>query len=329
MANPAHTILFQSVGQVGFGEVSVPDPEPGEVLVEVAYSLVSPGTEFRCLDGKQAGDVVFPFVPGYTATGVVTKSRKPEVAEGTRVLARGTERVIGANRTWGGHISHQVTRRVFPLPDGVDLLEVSLARLAAISRRGPIVCQAKPGETVAVIGLGPIGQLSARIFHALGCETAAFDLSPERVALCTKGGVEAHAVEGGLVETIRRRFPQGANIVVESTGVPAVLDQALLSAYDRPWTDFDEAGARVVVQGSYAYQFLGDYDAAFRREVGIFFPRDSQERDVEAMIDWVATGRISVRELIGKVSKPEEAAETYAALRRTPGWATVAFDWRG
>jgi NADPH:quinone reductase-like Zn-dependent oxidoreductase len=46
-------------------QIEIPEPGVGEVLLEVEYTLISPGTELRCRAGKQDG-AVFPFIPGYS-----------------------------------------------------------------------------------------------------------------------------------------------------------------------------------------------------------------------------------------------------------------------
>lgn len=57
-------LLFAAPHQVSLGETTLPDPGPGEVLIETAFSCVSPGTELRCLAGRQVDRPPFPFIPG-------------------------------------------------------------------------------------------------------------------------------------------------------------------------------------------------------------------------------------------------------------------------
>ena len=46
-------ILFRDVNVVTVEPVTIPEPGPGEVLIETAFSVMSPGTELRCLAGQQ------------------------------------------------------------------------------------------------------------------------------------------------------------------------------------------------------------------------------------------------------------------------------------
>jgi threonine dehydrogenase-like Zn-dependent dehydrogenase len=84
------------------------------------------------------------------------------------------------------------------------------------------------GGTLAVIGLGPVGQLAARIGRHLGCERViGVDLVPERLALAAKHGVETldlrdvHGedhVADALIEMTGGRGPDG---VMEAVGMEA------------------------------------------------------------------------------------------------------------
>ena len=49
----AQAVLFRGVNEVTVEAVEIPAPGPGEVLIQTACSTVSPGTELRCLAGRQ------------------------------------------------------------------------------------------------------------------------------------------------------------------------------------------------------------------------------------------------------------------------------------
>jgi 2-desacetyl-2-hydroxyethyl bacteriochlorophyllide A dehydrogenase len=323
-------ILFTAPGQVEASDVEVPEPLAGEVLVEAAFSAISPGTELRCLAGKQAGTPEWPYIAGYSQSGhVAAVGEGVSLAVGTPVYCAGTTRA-SVGLSWGGHVAHAVRPEgeVFPLPEGVDLAEASLGHLAAIAYRGVRLGQARPHEIVANIGLGPIGMLSARLHRATGARVVAADLSPERVALAEAAGVEAFVPEGPLSEAFGKVLPEGADVVVDSTGAPAVLSQAIEVARDKPWDDSAEPGPRLVVQGSYPAEVAVPYQEAFMKEMSLHFPRDVQPRDVRTVLDLTARGLLSARDIVTELRRPEEAPKTYAELREAPGvLMSVAFDW--
>jgi 2-desacetyl-2-hydroxyethyl bacteriochlorophyllide A dehydrogenase len=239
-------VLFTGVEAVSVGTVELPEPGAGEVLVENAYSCISPGTEMRCLAGKQP-NAAWPFVPGYSAAGRV-------IARGEGVALEVGTALMGANRMWGGHTGHAVVSAtgVFPLPENVDLLDASMTKLAAIAYHGLRHSNPLPHERVALVGLGPIGQLSARLHRLTGARVVAADLSSERVELARGAGVDAIQPTDGVAGAFREVFPDGADVVVDATGAPAVLREAIALARDSAWGDENlSIRPRLLVQGSY------------------------------------------------------------------------------
>lgn len=326
----AQAILFTAVEQVALREIEIPAPGPGEVLIAAHYTLISPGTELRCRAGKQAG-VVFPFIPGYSLVGqVIACGAGTTLQEGTLVYCSGTTQA-NVNLGWGGHVSHAVTPEagVYPLPAGINPLWGAAAHVAAIAYRGVRLAQPRPHETVAVIGLGLIGALAARLHALSGARVVAADLSPSRVAITQAAGIEAFTPEEALAPAFRRRLPAGADVVVDATGAPAVLPQAIEIARNKPWDDSAEPGARFVVQGSYVSDFCVPYEAAFARELTFYIPRDAQPRDIRTVLELMQRGKLSLEGIIGAVRSPETAPASYAELT-APATAplTIAFDWR-
>lgn len=325
----ARAILFTAPNQLTIDRVQIPAPAAGEALIEALYTLISPGTELRCLAGKQEG-ALFPFVPGYSLVGrVLARGQGVSIPEGTLVYCNGTA-AADVNLTWGGHVSHAVRseRELYPLPNGVDPLHASAAHLAAIAYRGVRLSQPKPHETVAVVGLGAIGALAARLHALTGARIVAADLSPVRVAAARRAGIEAHLVDRTLAATFARILPAGADVVVDATGAPAALAQAIETAKLKPWDDGADPGARVVIQGSYVDAFSVPYQPAFRRELTFYVPRDAQPRDLRAVLDLMARGALDVSGVISDVRPPEAAAETYAELAEPDAaLITAAFQW--
>jgi hypothetical protein len=327
----ARCLLVTSVDAIEAGECELPAPGPGEVLIETSYSGISPGTELRALAGKQDGMPQYPFIPGYSLSGVVVETGPGcALPIGARVHTSGT-RHASVNRLWGGHISHAVRaeREVYRIPDNVDLRDAALTRLLAIAYHGVRLSHPAAHETVAVVGLGPIGQLSARLHGVSGAQVVAADLSPERVDRARAAGVEAFVLEGDLVEGFQRYFPTGADVVADSTGAKSVLPQSIELAKIPAWGDGPLAPSRFLIQGSYPGDIMLPYNVAFLREAQILFPRDCQPGDIEAVLDLLHRERLKVADLRETVRRPEEAPETYAELKSAKsGMLTAIFDWK-
>lgn len=302
----SHTTLFIGPNQVTHHEIEIPEPGAGELLLKTRYSCISPGTELRALSGKQVGQTVWPFIPGYALVGeVIGRGAGASIPDGRLVFCSGTSRA-SVVRLWGGHTGHAIVveAQVFSIPAEVDPIEAGLAKLAAIAYHGMRLSHPYPDETVAVIGLGPIGQLSARLHVITGARVIAVDLSERRVQQARAAGIEAYVVRETLTETFGDVLPNGADIVVDATGAASVLTQALELARDMPWDGMSRQGARYVVQGSYSEGFTVPYDAAFQREVQVLVPRDQLPRDVQAVLDLMRRGMLRARDLVSELRSP-------------------------
>jgi 2-desacetyl-2-hydroxyethyl bacteriochlorophyllide A dehydrogenase len=325
----AQAILFTGVNQITVDEVIVPDPESDEVLVEVAYSCISPGTELRCLAGKQPEAQPFPFIPGYATVGhVVAAGKSASIREGTAVFCGGTSRA-SHNLMWGAHISHVVksAKGVIPIPEGVDLVEASAAKIAAISYHGLRHSRPQPQEQVVVVGLGVIGQISARLHALTGANVLALDIASRRVEQANQFGVTARVPSPSIQSTVHEQFPDGADVIVDATGSPSVLAGLISLARDIPWDDSLTPGARLLVQGSYAAEFALPYQEVFRKELAIYVPRDSQPRDYRAVLSLLARGKLHLRDLIEMQCSPEQAPEVYQHLQ-SGEILTAVFQWK-
>lgn len=326
----AKTILFEGVNEVDVDFAGLPDPGPGEVLIQSHYTCVSPGTELRCLAGEQPDAPAWPFIPGYALAGtVVGQGPESVVAVGTRVVCSGTKRADRAIQ-WGGHIGHAVCSEetLFPVAQGVDLLNAAMAASGATAYHGVRLARPALHEKVAVIGLGPIGQLSLKLYSMLGVHVVGCDRLPARVELAQAAGHSAVLVENGLADSVKAHFPQGADIVVDATGAPAAFSDAISVARELAWDDEPTLGARYVIQGSYVDVMPIPYQSAFRKELTFLTPRNYQPRDLRAVLDMLGRGKLDLRDLVSVVRTPAEAPQTYAQLQtRDPALMTAAFQW--
>lgn len=325
-------LTITAPGQVALGTVEVPSPGPGEALVRTLWSGISPGTELRCLAGRQAGAPAFPFIPGYALVGEVLEvGVGVELQPGQRVFSTGTRRASVA-RCWGGHCGLAVApaEALVPVPAGVEPRAAAGAKLAAIAYHGVRQSQPQRGERVAVLGLGPIGRLSAHLHVLAGAQVAAFDLVASRRRAAAAAGLAVVEPAASLAEAFAAVFPGGVDIVVDATGAPPVLAPAAALLRERPWDDHDHPRGRLLVQGSYGSPPPLPYDELFLREATLLVPRDNQRPDLVAVLDLAASGALDLGAVMARAGPPSGAAAVYAALARgETDWITAAFDWSG
>jgi len=327
-------LLFSAVNTVIVSDTELRARRAGEVLIQTEISCLSPGTELRCLAGLeiQLGSQNFPFIPGYATVGkVIEADPSAGYLLGKRVFSTGNRGTTSHHTAWGGHSGHVVapTDSVMLIPDSLPSGEASLLKLAAIAYRGCRIAPPRPESTVLVVGLGPIGQFSARCYAATGARVLAVDLRPERVKIAESAGVEAFLADGNLAAAVHSKLPSGADIVVDATGFAAQLAVSASFVREKAWTDDSNEGGRLVVQGSYGTPVPLPPELCFSRELSVLWPRDSQLSDMKGVVALLNSSKLSLSGLIDKVYGVDEAPGVYTSFRTNsiPS-LTAAFDWR-
>ena len=327
----SQALVITAPDTVSLKPLGVPEPGAGEVLVESWYTGVSPGTELRTM-GETGPNADYPFVPGYACVGRVVRAGPDAVhREGAVVFGGGTAHPGPYRRQWGGHVRHAVgpAGDWIAVPEGVDPRHAALCKLAAIAWHGIRKAAIGPGDTVAVVGLGVLGQLSVRLARTVGATVVACDLSVPRVEAARRGGIDASMSGQPLERTFQERFPDGFDVVIDVTGAAGVVAGAVELMRMTPWGRDDVVGPRYVVQGSYPGGLTLPYERVFQREALVIIPRDNEPRDKKEVLDHLAAGRLSVGELITDVVPPTRAGELYERLRDPAGGVLGAvFTWQ-
>lgn len=191
-------------GRVSVIEEPVPECGPNDVLVEVKASMISPGTELRgvkALREEGNGSTEPPRTFGYQNAGVVLK---------TGAQCRGVEvgqRVACMGGGYAPHATHGVVPRnlVVPIPDSVSFDDAAANSLAATALQAIRRADLRLGESVAVAGLGIIGQICCQLARLSGCRVLGMDLVSMRRDLAQTLGaaVVVDPVEGDLKEAVR------------------------------------------------------------------------------------------------------------------------------
>ena len=224
-------------GELYVDEVPLPALSKGMVLVENKFSLISAGTERSTVKtakanligkARQRPDLVAQVLQnirkeglqatlekvrtkldslkalGYSTAGTVVASMD------TNGLFRPGDRVACGGQDYASHaevvgIPQNLVARI---PDNVSFEEASFTTLGAIALQG--VRQASPqlGESVCVIGLGLLGQITCQLLKANGCKVLGIDMSSQLPELARKLGAD---------EAIQRDHPDLKNIVQDFT----------------------------------------------------------------------------------------------------------------
>jgi L-iditol 2-dehydrogenase len=123
-----------------------------------------------------------------------------------------------------------VERGVEQIPDEVSFEQACFVEPVNTCMKGIQTLRLQPGETVAVIGQGPIGIILARLAQRAGARVITSDLFPQRLTISTKFGLEetVDASRVPVVESVRARTEgRGADAVILAVGGNSLIRTAM------------------------------------------------------------------------------------------------------
>ena len=230
-------------------EVAVPALGPDDVLIKVDRCGIC-GTDIHMFNGHYAADML-PLVPGHEFTGIVHRvgERVAGLQPGQRIVAdinigcghcffcRRNEvlncaevRQVGIHRD-GGFAEYVAMpgRLVIPAPEDVAPQVLALTEPVACVVRAARKADVRFGQSVVVLGAGPIGNLHIQMMRMIGAAPIiAVELTPERAALAERAGADRVVSDPATTEAAVRAMTggRGADIVIESVGNAALYARA-------------------------------------------------------------------------------------------------------
>ena len=342
-------------GEISVVPVPDPVARPGQVLIANAFSVISPGTEKIAIElarksllgkARERPDQVRrvlekmrtegffttlaqvrkkldePMTLGYSSAGVVLGCG-PGV-QGFQVGHR-----VASNGPHAGIVS--VPKHLCALvPEGVSLEQSSLTVLGAIAMQGTRLARLTLGETAFVIGLGLIGQITVALLKASGCRVLGTDPDEARCELARKMGAREAHPEMGAKEVFSATRGLGADGVLITASTksdgPIILAGDAVRKKGRviavgavglnlPRRAYYFKEAELVVSCSYG---PGRYDEEYE-EGGRDYPashvRWTEQRNMQAVLDLMASGRLDLSALITHRFTLDRAEEAYTFLR--------------
>ncbi len=224
-------IVFTAPRKVEVQEIEVPDPSPGQIMVQTLASLISTGTEGLCFNGDFDADSLwasamkYPQHPGYSNVGRVIRvgAGVSQFKEGDRVFSTCNHRqfaVVAADHP-----------KMAKLPAHTDTEDATWSWLTVVTQTGVRRAEQAMGETAAVIGLGPLGQLTVQYLRLIGLrEVLAVDTVQARLDIAkAHGATAAFCGSAADARSFVEEHTDGkrADAVYDVTGHDAVLPFAL------------------------------------------------------------------------------------------------------
>lgn len=356
-------IQYQKTGELHVKELPAPELKPGMIVVRTAASLISAGTERTSVTTAQASminkartrpDLVKQAMDmvkkeglmntvekirtrldsykalGYSAAGVVVASACDGFAPGDRVACAGA-----------GYASHAEVIAVpknlaVKIPDGVSFEQAAFTTLGAIALQGVRQAKISLGESVAVIGLGLLGQLTVQLLKAAGCRVIGLDINESLFPAARQFGADAVANSSGgasqAIESFTRGIGADAVIITAGTNSNAPMELAIAASrkkgrvvvvgavgMDIPRAGFFEKELEITISCSYG---PGRYDPTYEEEghdYPVAFARWTEGRNLEAILDLMAAGSLNVQPMITHRFPITEAGKAYDIITgKTP-----------
>ncbi len=283
-------------GALDIGEVPIPAVGSGDVLVRNHYSFVSVGTERMKVSqarmsllekAKERPDQVKLVLDTFREQGLVSTLRKVQerlrapstlgyscagtvVAVGSQAGEfRVGERVACIGEGVATHAEYNAVPRnlLAPVPANVSLDVASSSAVGAIALQTIRQARLELGESVAILGLGLLGQFLVQLCRANGCRVIGIDLDPGKCALAVESGAEAACApekDEALHHALRASGGAGVDAVLLTVATrdlgPIELSAALVR--DR---------GRVVCLGNTAIEL--DWRTWFGKEIEFLFSR--------------------------------------------------------
>lgn len=269
---------------------------------------------------------------GYSAAGevVAVADDVTEVVPGDWVACAGAGQ---ANHADFIRVKKNLVCRI---PQGCSVRAAAATTVGTIALQG--VRRAEPllGETIAVLGLGLIGQITTQLLHANGCRVLGMDLDSQRIERAKSLGLDEGASDPESFQLLVRDRTQGRGvdrtIITAATRSSTVINQAMEATrpkgtvvivgdvgmnLERPVFYRKEIDLRMST--SYG---PGRYDASYEeegRDYPFAYVRWTLNRNLQAFLELVAAGRVNIEALIDRTVPIDEAPAAYRELAAGKG----------
>ena len=331
--------VVKSKPELGIEIREVPEPQmkgKDEVLVKVKACGIC-GTDMHFYEWQPHSRwITLPRILGHELTGEIL-----QVREDVRNFKVGDKIVT---ETWGGcgycyhcrtgqfnlcinqkRIGQQVDggmaeyvvlpeRNLYKIPQEMPYKEAAVIEPVGVAIHAFEQCNVKPGDSIVILGPGPIGLLAGMIAKAGGASQVfitGIDQDKERLALASKLGLRAINVQKENAEAVIKEVTDGvgADIAIDTTGAAGSLSQALKM--------IRLAGQVVLVGMAPAGEF--NYTEIVEREAKVYGSWRRQPITWLRAIRLVSNGIIDVRPIVSHTFNLKDAAEGFKLLHERKG----------
>lgn len=321
--------IMTEPGKIEFREVPEPLPGPGEIMLRIQRIGVC-GSDVHVNHGKHPF-TSYPIVQGheFSATVEAVGERNTNIQLGTKCTAR-PQIVCGECRPClrGDYNICDVLKvegfqapgcaqdlfittlsKIVPFDDSMSLeqgamVEPTAVAVHATERGGDLT-----GKSVAVLGAGPIGNLTAQLARCRGAEKLLIrDLSDFRLEIALQCGIAEISNPGNesMAEASERIFDDGGfDIAFEAAGMEAAMDDAITSI---------RKGGTLVVVGVFDEKPRVDMAVVGDRELNLIGTLMYKHEDYEQAVELIACGDVITEPLVTRHFPFEQYADAYTFI---------------
>ncbi len=305
-------VVLNGPRELAVESLPLTSPEAGDLVVDIAHSGISTGTEklFWSGDMPPFPGMGYPLVPGYEATGeVVEAGADTGFRVGEHVFVPGANCYEGAFGLFGAAAGRLVVKadRVVRV-DAALGAEGALLALAATARHAMAgLDKAMPD---LIVGHGVMGRLLARLTIAAGAPApTVWETAPSR-----RDGAEGYDVISPDDDP-RRDYAA----IYDATGDTTVLDSLMGRLRKR---------GEIVLAGFYASGVSFAYPPAFMKEARLRIAAEWTRDDLTVTARLVASGALSLHGLITHRSPAASAPAAYRTAFDDPGCLKMILNWK-
>ncbi len=318
--------------KIAIEEAPMPVLKENEALLKIKYCGIC-GADVASYTGNQPF-TTYPRIPGHEFSAEIAEIG--ENGKGLKVgdivtanpyfncgecysCRRGIVNACTDNQTMGvqrdGSFSQYIAmpiERIIP-GKGLSAKELALIEPFSISCHALSRAEVKQGDSLLIMGAGPIGLFALIKAKAMGANVMIADLLDSRLALAKEYGADRTVnTKTEDLLSAAAEFTNGDmfDVLVEACGAP----ETFLSCIDCAAT-----GANVILIGNGKRNTTFLHSVLLKKELNVFGSRNAFTRDFEELIDLVSSGKVDVLKMVSGVYGMKDAAEAFDALAHNDG----------
>ena len=341
MSKTRKVVMKNEAGQIWTEEQETPSLKPGQLLIEVHASMVSPGTELGSIKRRREnpGDATHKHPFGYTNAGVVIEK------EGDCGTFEIGDRVAGMGGGYALHASYACVPHNLcaKIPNNVKYEAAASIHLTATALHAIQRGRIRIGENVVIAGLGILGQFASQIAKTAGAYVIGLDRLPLRLKIAENAKID---IAINVSETdpipIVKEFTcgHGMDCGIIAFGGDATSAFQQIRAMLKLAPDTHRYGRIVIVGGaSITHGFaagLGNVDVISAARTGPGYHDEDYEhgadyppvfvqfptqRNLELSLRMMSEEKINVQAVITDIVPIDQAADACEKLIQTPNEA--------